>query len=142
MILPDVNVLVFAFRREVPEHERTAAWLLRAAADDGLALAEPVLTGLIRIVTHPRVFATPAPTPEAVGYVRSLLDAPRSTRLVSTDATWSTFEALAREDRGLRGNVVPDAWLAALALSHGCVLATADRGFARFPGLRTVDPSR
>lgn len=55
--------------------------------------------------------------------------------------TWTEFERLAEQDRGLRANLVPDAFLAALARAHGCRVATADRGFSRFPGVRTFDPA-
>ncbi|MGH3918040.1 MAG: PIN domain-containing protein, partial [Pseudonocardiaceae bacterium] len=57
------------------------------------------------------------------------------------NAAWTELERLAQQDRGLRANLVPDALLAALARTHGCRLATADRGFARFPGLHTFDPA-
>ena len=68
--------------------------------------------------------------------------APRRARTVTaTDATWSTLADLSARDPGIRGNLVPDAYLAAMAISHGCRLATADRGFARFPGLDHFDPA-
>lgn len=59
----------------------------------------------------------------------------RARQLAPTAATWERLEAIATRDNPIRGPLVPDAWLAALALSHGCRLATADRGFARFEDL-------
>ncbi len=59
-----------------------------------------------------------------------------------TETVWTTFAALANADSQVRSNLIPDAWLAALALAHGCRLATADRGFARFDGLEWFDPVR
>ncbi|MGH3537378.1 MAG: PIN domain-containing protein [Pseudonocardiaceae bacterium] len=67
--------------------------------------------------------------------------AQRARWLPSSDAAWTELERLVEQDRGLRGNLVPDALLAALARAHGCRIATADRSFARFPGVRTFDPA-
>jgi toxin-antitoxin system PIN domain toxin len=141
MILPDVNVLVYAFRHEADRHEAYAAWLseLVGGARE-LALIDSVLMGFIRIVTNPRVVDDPAPTALAVDFVDRLRGAPRARWLASTDAAWQRFVRFASEDRHVRGNLVPDAWLAALAVTGGCTLATADRGFARFDGLDWRDP--
>ncbi len=144
MILPDVNVLVYAFRREAAEHERYASWLAETVRTSELGLAESVLLGTVRVVTSPRIMADPAPTPVALQFVETLLDAPRARLLSPTKATWGRFRTIASSDAHVRGPLVPDAWIAALALSHGCRLATADRGFARFAGLNwfvPVEPS-
>lgn len=142
MILPDVNVLVYAFRREAQLHERYASWLARMVAGaDELALHDTVLAGMVRLVTHPRIFAEPAPMPVTLEFLARLRGARRVRWLPSSDATWTEFERLAGTDRGLRANLVPDALLAALARTHGCRIATADRGFARFPGLHSFDPA-
>lgn len=142
MILPDVNVLAYAFRREAADHERYATWLTEVAAGlDDLAIVDSVLVGFVRIVTNPRIFEDPAPTAEALRFVDVLRSAGRARPLHATEATWSAFASLAHGDRQVRGNLVPDAWLAALAVTHGCRLATADRGFSRFPGLDWFDPA-
>lgn len=60
----------------------------------------------------------------------------------AAQVTWSRFGSLLRADDGVAGNLVPDALLASLALAHGCRLATADRGFARYPGLTWFDPAQ
>ena len=135
MILPDVNVLVYAFRREAVDHERYTSWLSAAIAGSEIALVESVLLGTIRIVTSPRIVADPAPTPLALRFVDALRSAPRSRQLAPTTATWERLRTIVNSDDHVRGPLVPDAWLAALAISHGCRLATADRGFARFEGL-------
>lgn len=135
MILPDVNVLVCAFRREAVDHDRYASWLSFTLVHSELALVEPVLLGMIRIVTSSRIMADPAPTRLALEFVDALLAAPRARQLTPTAATWERLRTIAASDERVRGPLVPDAWLAALALSHGCRLATADRGFARFDGL-------
>lgn len=142
MILPDVNVLVYAFRREAEHHERYATWLARVVAGaDELALHDIVLTGVARLVTNPRIFADPAPMPVTLEFLARVRTARRARWLPPGDAAWTELDRLAQQDRGLRGNLVPDTLLAALARTHGCRIATADRGFARFPDIRTFDPA-
>lgn len=141
MILPDVNVLVYAYRREAEDHDAYATWLTTlVAGQDELALVDHCLTGFLRIVTNPRIFADPAPTAEALTFVDRLRGARRGRPVTATPATWNVLAGHIAEDRGIRGNLVPDAYLAALAISHGCRLATADRGLARFSGLEFFDP--
>lgn len=141
MILPDVNVLVYAYRREAEDHEAYATWLVGlVAGQDEIALVDHCLAGFLRIVTNPRILADPAPVSDALAFVDRLRNAPRGHVLAATPATWNVLAAYAAQDRGIRGNLVPDAFLAALAVSHGCQLATADRGFARYPELGFFDP--
>lgn len=141
MIVPDVNVLVYAFKEVAAHHSAYRGWLLATVdGDEELGLLEPVLAGFVRIVTHPKVFARPTPTTDALAFVEALRGAPGSRDLRATDASWSRLAALAAQDRALRGNLLPDAFLASVALAHGGEVATSDRGFARFPGLRWFDP--
>lgn len=143
IVLPDVNVLVYAFRRESSHHERYAAWLADLLGGSGeVGVTEGTLTGFLRIVTNPRIYADPAPTTYALAFVDVVRRARRQTWVGVTDAVWTTFSALVDSDPQVRGNLLPDAWLAALALAHGCRIATADRGFARFDGLDWFDPAR
>lgn len=141
MILPDVNTLVYAYRREADEHEAYARWLSGiVAGTDELALVDHCLTGFLRIVTNQRIFADAAPVADAFGFLTRIRNARRARKLSSTEATWSTFDQLISKDRGIKANLVPDAYLAALAISYGCRIATADRGFARFDRLDFFDP--
>lgn len=143
MILTDVNVLVYAHRQDARSHERYADWLAQACVGrEDLALTDLTLTGFVRVVTNPRIFAAPATTAEAIAFVDALRGARRARWLPPTAAAWKAFDRIAAADGRVRGNLVPDAWLAALALAHGCRLATADRGFARFEGLDWFDPGR
>ncbi|HZI97364.1 MAG TPA: TA system VapC family ribonuclease toxin [Actinomycetales bacterium] len=142
MILTDVNVLVYAFRREADEHEVYAGWLARVVdGEDELALHDVVLSGFVRIVTNPRFVADPAPAAAALAFVARMRAAARARWIMPGQQTWEALGRLVDGDRGIRGNLVPDAHLAATAIAHGCRLATADRGFARYPGLRWFDPA-
>jgi uncharacterized protein len=141
MILPDVNTLVYAYRAESAQHPEYAAWVNDIAnGSDDLALVDEVLISFVRIVSNPRIYDEPAPTADALGFVDALRRAHRAHRLTETDATWRRLEHLVGADHAVRGNLVPDAWLASLAIAHGCRLATADRGMARFEGLNWFIP--
>lgn len=141
MILPDVNALVYGFHRDSPRHEAHAAWLAGIVeGGEELALTDVVLTGFMRVVTNARIFADPAPAPDALDFVTILRTSRGSRVLEPTDASWVRFGQIVTSDRQVRGNMIPDAWLAALAITHGCRLATADRGFARFEQLDWFAP--
>lgn len=141
MILADVNLLVYAFDSDCPENPRYRPWLSGVLdGDEEFALADPVLAGFLRLVTNPKIMPRPAPTGMAMTFVEALLGAEGSRWLPVNRAVWTTLGSWIREDPGIRGNVVPDAYLAALAVTNGARLATADRGFGRFPGLRWYDP--
>lgn len=94
----------------------------------------------MRIVTNPRIFADPAPTSHAMAFISRLTAAPRGRWLPPGPDVWDRVDGLVGADPLLKGNLVTDAYLAALALTHNARLATRDRGFARYPGLRHYDP--
>jgi toxin-antitoxin system PIN domain toxin len=140
VILCDVNILVYAYRTEAPEHERYVGWLREAiASEQAYGVSELVLSRFLRIVTHPRGMTTPAPIESALAFAEVLRSQPNALPLAPGPRHWGIFERLCR-DAGVRGNLVPDAYLAALAIEHGAELVTTDRDFARFPGLRWRTP--
>jgi toxin-antitoxin system PIN domain toxin len=143
MILPDVNVLVYAFLAAEPRHATYRSWLDHALnSGDQIAITDPAALGFVRVVTNARIYSVPATTSDATAFVNAILSAPSTRWLTAGDAAWRRFDAIVDADRQVRGSLVPDAWLAALALANGCRLATADRGFARFEGLDWFDPGR
>jgi hypothetical protein len=99
-----------------------------------LALFEPVLAGFVRVVTHPRIFDPPTPPDAALDHVRELRELPGAVLLRAGVRHLALFESLARAANA-RGNLVADAYLAALAIEHGCTWVTNDRDFARFERL-------
>lgn len=140
MILPDVNVLVYAHREDMTEHAGYAGWLTEVAGgDEAFALSSASAAGFVRIVTNPRIFRQPTTTSVAVSFIDALMKSPSCRWVEPGDRWWITFANLC-ERAGARGNLIPDAQLAAVAIEHGYRLATADSGFARFPGLQWFLP--
>lgn len=142
MLLLDVNVLVYAFRPDQSTSARaTRDWLDRTmTAGQPVAVTEESLVATIRISTHPGIFEQPAPPRDALAFVEALRDAPLTRVLRPSSRHWAIFRAFV-DDLRLVGNDVPDASLAALAIDRGAALVTTDRGFRRFPGLSTLDPT-
>jgi toxin-antitoxin system PIN domain toxin len=135
MLLPDVNVLVYAFRIEHPQHGEYQVWLKRMVEGaEPYGMANPVLAGFVRIVTHPRIFDHPDPVEKALSFADQLRSQPNCVLLAPGPRHWAIFTDLCRQV-GASGNLVPDAYLAALAIENGCEWITADRHYARFPGL-------
>jgi uncharacterized protein len=108
-------------------------------SDRPFALADVAVAGFLRIVTNPRVYRRPTPLTTAVDFVDGLVEQPTCLTVAAGERHWPILRSLLR-DADARGNVVPDAHLAALAIEHGATVATRDRGFARFRGLRWLDP--
>lgn len=143
MIIADVNVLVYAFDESSTDHERYRTWLTTCLSRrEEFALVDSVLSGFVRIVTHPKIFGEPATTRDALQFVDAIIAAPASAWLAPGRATWDAMGTLSHADSAIRGNLIPDAYLASVALAHGARFATADRGFARYPGLDWFDPGQ
>ena len=140
MILADVNVLVYAHRQDLPQHERFSAWLGdEVESGRSFGLCDASLTGFLRIVTNGRVFADPTPLGVALRSIEELREQPGAVQIGPGARHWEIFTELC-SSVGARGNDIPDAYLAALAIESGSELVTADRGFGRFPGLRWSNP--
>ncbi len=140
MDLPDVNILVHAFRPDSADHALCRRWLEECLESGApLGMNDVVLAGFIRVSTHPRIFRRPSKTVEALAFCDQLLAYPAISLLQPGLRHWSIFTSLCRATRA-RGNEVPDAWLAALTIEHGCRWITLDQGFSRFPDLPTGPP--
>lgn len=93
----------------------------------------------LRVVTHPRIFAKPSPLSDALAFTRQLGEQPNAVAIATGPGHWAIFRDLCTTSAA-RGNLVADAYLAAIALESGCEWITADRDFTRFRGLRTRSP--
>jgi toxin-antitoxin system PIN domain toxin len=136
----DVNILVYAHRPESQRHEAYRAWLLGAReGTEPLGLIDVVLSGFLRIVTHPRIYREPTSLATALGFVEALRVGPACLVVSPGERHWTIFTELCTSAEAV-GNGIPDAFLAAIAIENGATWITADRGFSRFPGLRWQHP--
>jgi len=141
MILPDVNVLIYAFRREVPQHAMCRAWLDGVVLDDArFGLSRLTLSALVRVTTNARAYPNPSSFADAFGFCEDLLGQPHCQIVEPGERHWDIFKRLC-VDTGTRGPRVMDAWYAALAIEWGCEWITLDRDYARFPGLKWRNPA-
>lgn len=140
MKLVDLNVLLYAVNSDAPQHDVVRAWWESALNDEeAVGLAWIVLLGFLRIATNPRVFARPLSPKTAIERIDAWL-ARENVRLVrEKDDHWERLTALIGKN-GVAGNLTSDAHLAALAMSHGAVLASCDADFSRFKDLRWENP--
>ncbi len=140
-MLIDVNILVYAHRQDVPNHSAWRRWLEGVMqSDEAYGMSDLVLSGFLRVVTHPRVFKTPTPMNQALAFARDVREQPNCLSIDPGARHWDIFTRLCRT-AGARGNLVPDAYLAALAIESGCEWVTTDRDYSRFPGLRWRVPA-
>ncbi len=140
MILPDVNVLVNAFRSDARDHDLCHRWLSGIVTGESrYAISSQVLCGVIRVTTHPKVFAKPSEATDVIRFCRVLLDQPHCKMVAPGERHWGIFQRLVTSSRA-RGNLVSDAWFAALAIESGCEWITLDRDYRKFPGLRWRRP--
>jgi hypothetical protein len=141
VILPDVNVLIYAFRADSTRHRICKRWL------DGIVLGNAqfglsplALSAVARIATSPRVFKQPSSIEEVFAFGENLLGQPNCEPVGPGPRHWSIFTRICVEV-GITGPRITDAWFAALAIEHGCVWVTYDRDYTRFPELNWREPS-
>lgn len=140
MILCDVNVLVYAYREDAPGHAAYREWLEKVVnGDEAYGCSDLVLAAFLRVVTHPRIFSPPSPLDHALTFASLLRDQPHCVPVAPGPRHWEIFERLCRSAT-VRGNLVPDAYLAALAIESGCEWVSTDRDYSRFPDLRWRHP--
>jgi hypothetical protein len=140
VIVPDVNLLSYAYNIDAPQHADAKGWwedLL--SSDTPVGIPWVTMLGFIRLMTHRAVLLTPLPAKRAIAHVRSWHTRPNVSVLEPgprhLEVLGRMFEAL-----GTAGRLTTDAHLAALAIEHQCELCSNDADFARFPGLRWRNP--
>jgi uncharacterized protein len=132
--------MVYALHEAASDHRRYRDWLESAlVADESVGLSELALSGFVRVVTNPRVFTVPVPTSAALDAVDILRAQPNVAILAPGDRHWPIFRGLCIA-AGAKGNLVADAYHAALAIESGAEFVTADRDYSRFRGLRWRHP--
>lgn len=138
--LLDVNVLVYAHKEGSPDHQAYSLWLEELIhGDEAYGVPDIVLSGFLRIVTHPGIFNPPSDIESAIEFASQTRKQPNFTQINPGVRHWSIFTRLCQQVNA-KGNLVPDAFLAALAIESGSVWVTTDRDYSRFPGLKWRHP--
>jgi uncharacterized protein len=140
VILVDANLLLYAHDHYSPHHQGARGWLQGIlVGPEPVALSWIVVLAFLRLSTNPRVFQQPLSIARAGEVIEGWLADPRVRLLEPTERHWEILKSLLVEGQAA-GPLVTDAHLAALAIEHGATLASTDRDFARFPGLKLLDP--
>ena len=135
-----MNVLVHAFRPDAERHAEYRNWLeQQVSGPEAFGVSELVLSGFIRVVTHPSVFEPPSDLADCLLAAGQIRDHPNCVVLRPGFRHWGIFSDLC-QSTGAVGNAVADAYHAALAIEHGCEFMTTDKSFGKFPGLRWRHP--
>lgn len=140
MLLVDVNILVYAFRRDAPDHLAYRRYVESLAGGDEAFGAPPsVWNGFTRVATHPRIWHQPSSHDEVFSFADAIRSCAAYVHIAPGDRHFALFQKLCRETSA-RGNLVTDAFLAAIAIEHGADWISADSDFGRFRGLRWRHP--
>jgi hypothetical protein len=140
MLLPDINLLLYAHNPHAAHHQKAFDWWNQClAGNEGVALAWVVVLGFVRVATHPKVFERPMPVADATERVAEWLTLPHVHLVHPAQTHFQTWSSLLQQI-GTAGNLTTDAHLAALAIERGLILQTTDADFARFRGLKWHNP--
>ncbi len=140
MILVDANLLLYAYNASAPQHDNARAWLEETIIkSEPFGLSWITILAFLRISTNPRAFPTPFSIEEATQIINDLLDQPSTALIEPGPSYWKTLSGLLLTTQP-HGPLVMDAYLAALAIENNAILLTADEDFAKFPGLRYLNP--
>lgn len=140
MILPDINILIHAHNAGSPRHEAAKAWWDSAlCGTEGIGLAWVTILGFVRIATHRGILLNPMAPSDACGRIEEWLTLPHVHIPAPAEGHFSRLREHL-DGLGTGGNLVTDAHLATLAIERGYTLYSTDADFARFPGLKWVNP--
>jgi len=140
MILVDANILLYAYDAGCPQHESCRDWLETVFRNNvALGFTWTTILSFLRLSTDSRVYRSPRSVEESSEIVSGWFEQPAVYVLQPGEEHWAILQRLIRDGQA-RGPLITDAHLAALAVEHGAALCTNDRDFARFPGLRIVNP--
>jgi uncharacterized protein len=140
VIVLDANLPLYAYLSASPLHAQARAWLRKVFSEPG-AIGLPWLSvwAFLRVSTNTRITLNPVSMNQAIEAVESWFELPHVQLLSPGERHWPVLKQMLLEGQ-VRGPAATDAQLAAITIEHGGILHTTDRGFARFPGLRWVNP--
>lgn len=140
MIVPDLNLLIYATNLDAPFHESARRWWEGCLqGEEAVGLAWVVLLGFVRLTTRQGILPSPLTFAQAAGLVDEWLAQPPTVVVHPGDRHWSIVKELL-SPLGSAANLTTDAHLAAIAIEHRATLHSADGDFGRFPGLRCINP--
>jgi len=140
VIVVDANLLIYSYDVKSADHKKSAAWLEGTlSGTEAVGLPWPCICAFVRVVTNRRLAGMRVALEDALRAVEEWVESPNVQVLTPGDRHWSVFRRMVVEGQA-SGALVSDAEIAALTIEYGGVLHTADRDFARFPGLRWVNP--
>jgi len=139
MVIPDVNILLYAYNKSSKFHSEARKWLEEALTSEEVFFSWHTITGFLRISTLPNIHSKPIPLEIAIRIVNEWLSLENTHLVLLKKKDWKKFADLLLESQAA-GNLVMDAHLAATAIYCGVAVATTDRDFSRFQNLRTIDP--
>ncbi len=140
MLLIDANLLIYAYNTESAEHVAAKEWFEDVmSGNEAVALPWQSILAFLRITTHQRIFERPLSMDQAREFVASWLERPH-VHPVDAGADFFAILSTLLASAQIKGPLVSDAALAALAIEHGATLLSTDRDFARFPGLKWINP--
>lgn len=141
MKVVDANILIYAVNTSAPNHSVARDWLDKALnGDEAVGFTWPVLLAFLRISTHPGIFPNPLSPDEALEVAQTWLNQPTAVVIEPTARHLGVLRGLLSHT-GTAGNLVNDAFIAAVATEHGAVVASFDTDFQRFPGVRRFQPA-
>jgi uncharacterized protein len=140
VILLDVNVALAAHRNDHPHHESVRPWFdWLTAGDEQFGVPDVVWSAFVRSATNTRIFEVPTPIDDAFAFLRAVRAQPNHVTVVPGEAHLAIFEDVCRRFDAT-GDLVPDAYLVAIAMEVGASIASFDRDFARFDDLDWIIP--
>jgi len=139
VVIPDANILIYSHDPGSAHHMAAAAWLNGQFETSMLAFTWPTCWAFLRIASNPRIFARPASSEQLFDRLDEWLSHPSVIFLNPGSRHAGILKRLIL-DTGVKGSLISDAVLAAIAIEHAATLASTDRAFRRFSGLRWIDP--
>ena len=140
MIVPDINLLIYAYNEQAPKHTEAKAWWEDCLnGEEIVGIPWIVISGYLRLITHSRVMVTPMPVNEATASVRKWTNQPL-VRLIEPGSQFAHHFLKNLENLGTAGNLTTDAFIAAIAQENQAEVHSNDADFARFHGLRHKNP--
>jgi toxin-antitoxin system PIN domain toxin len=142
VVIVDANILLYAYNEDAASHAAARRWLSeQLVGKEGLALSWHIVTAFLRISTHSKIFPVPLDLDEALTVVTDWLGSPKVHILSPTQRHWQILRGVLISGQA-RGPLVMDADIAALAIEHDATIATADKDFSRFDGVKVIYPLR